>query len=51
MGYHSGLDVVPASRAEQLAAEPSMPEAVTVAMDDLAGAASSLRKRLPRHSP
>ncbi len=36
--YHSGLDVVTASRAKQLAAELKMPEAVTIAMDDLAGA-------------
>jgi putative transposase len=36
--YHSGLNVVPSSRAKQLAAELKMPKAVTIAMDDLAGA-------------
>jgi len=36
--YHQGIDVVAPARGKQLAHELDMPEHVTVAMDDLAGA-------------
>ena len=43
--------VVPTSRAKQLAAQLKMPEAVTIAMDDLAGLGRTLRRTLRSTNP